>query len=154
MGNLYNGGIVARGEHRPSCARGWRDRATREDWSGWRTVQAIRDCCAVSLLKAHRLAQGWTAREAVDQLERICLAEGLGTPHVSIDLLNAWENGRSRPRPDTQDLLARLYKANAVRLGLAADYCEVEDSDLIENAPVVQSYGGEGSNEMERRVLF
>ncbi|MEO3784898.1 XRE family transcriptional regulator [Actinocorallia sp. B10E7] len=129
---------MARGEHRPSCAREWRERAAREGWPARRTVQAIKDCCGVSPLKAHRLARGWTARVAVAHLEELCRREGLGAPHVNIDLLNAWENGRSRPRPDSQDLLARLYRANAVRLGLAADYCE-DDGDEPSGAAVAHS---------------
>ncbi|MFF4777328.1 helix-turn-helix domain-containing protein [Microtetraspora fusca] len=76
------------------------------------------------MLKAHRLARGWSARQAIEELEHLCERHGLGLPRASIDLLNAWENNRARPRPQTIDLLARLYKANAVRLGLAADYCE------------------------------
>ncbi|MEV0973068.1 MULTISPECIES: helix-turn-helix domain-containing protein [Microtetraspora] len=76
------------------------------------------------MLKAHRLARGWSARQAIEELEYLCEQHALGLPRASIDLLNAWENNRARPRPQTIDLLARLYKANAVRLGMAADYCE------------------------------
>ncbi|MFG1998634.1 helix-turn-helix domain-containing protein [Spirillospora sp. NPDC048911] len=92
----------------------------------WRTVQEIHKCCGVSLLKAHRLARGWTARTTVQELERLCRNERLEASHVNTDMLNSWENGRSRPRPDSQDRLARLYRTNAVRLGLAADYADDE----------------------------
>lgn len=117
---------MARGQHRPSCARTWRERAAVEGWSVWQTAQAIHDCCGVRLLKAHRLAQGWTAREAIAELEALCRREHLGPPQANMDLLNAWENGRARPRPDTIDRLARLYRANAIRLGLATDYSDDE----------------------------
>ncbi|MFA1550754.1 XRE family transcriptional regulator [Actinomadura chokoriensis] len=90
----------------------------------WNLVQAIHHCCGVSLLKAHRLAQGWTAQAAIDHLTELCEREHLGGPHANIDLLNVWENGRGRPRPDTLDRLSRLYRANPVRLGLAADYSD------------------------------
>ncbi|WP_395985979.1 helix-turn-helix domain-containing protein [Actinomadura sp. 9N407] len=87
-------------------------------------MQTIHGCCGAGLLKAQRLARGWTARVAVDALIDLCEREQLDPPQANIDLLNAWENGRARPRPETIDRLARLYKANSVRLGLAADYCE------------------------------
>src|SRR5690606_39977059 len=35
------------------------------------------------------------------------------------------------PGPQTINLLARLYKANAVRLGLAADYCEDTEVKVV-----------------------
>lgn len=120
---------MARGEHAPSCARQWRERAEAETWSTWHLVQTIHQCCRVSLLKAHRLARGWTARVAIDELADLCEQEHLDPPHANIDLLNAWENGRARPRADTLDRLARLYKANPVRLGLAADYTEDHEPD-------------------------
>ena len=153
---------MARGEHAPSCARGWRQQAESRGWTMWQTVQAIHGCCGVSLLKAHRLARGWSARQAIQELERLCDEEGLGSPRASIDLLNAWENGRARPRPQTIDLLARLYKANAVRLGLAADYCE--DGENAPRVVVVHAGGHDGpgghayledaDDDAERRALF
>ncbi|TYB40788.1 hypothetical protein [Actinomadura chibensis] len=82
----------------------------------------------MSLLKAHRLAHGWTAQTAIDNLTELCEREHLGAPHANIDLLNVWENGRGRPRPDTIDRLSRLYRANSVRLGLAADYSDDDAS--------------------------
>ncbi|WP_248959311.1 helix-turn-helix domain-containing protein [Sphaerisporangium perillae] len=100
-------------------------------WSPWQTAQAINSCCGVSLLKAHRLARGWSARQAIEELERLCEAHSLGLPRASIDLLNAWENNRARPRPQTIDQIARLYSANAVRLGLAADYCDDGDGPNV-----------------------
>ncbi len=122
---------MARGEHSPACARRWRQQAEARQWTLWQTAQAIHGCCGVSLLKAHRLARGWSARQVVQELEYLCEAHGLGLPRASIDLLNAWENNRARPRPQTIDHLARLYKANAVRLGLAADYCEEGGTEKI-----------------------
>lgn len=127
---------MARGEHAPSCARRWRERAEAESWRTWKLVQVIHRCCGVSLLKAHRLARGWTAQTAIDNLTALCEREHLGQPHASIDLLNVWENGRGRPRPDTIDRLSRLYRANAVRLGLAADYSEDIDVDEVTVVPV------------------
>ncbi|GGK98206.1 hypothetical protein Ppa06_66660 [Planomonospora parontospora subsp. parontospora] len=151
---------MARGEHSPACARRWREQAESRQWTPWQTAQAIHGCCGVSLLKAHRLARGWSAREAVRELEELCERQGLGEARASIDLLNAWENHRARPRPQTIELLARLYRANAVRLGLAGDYAE----DGADGAKVVVVAGGEartlhetagrGDDDTERRALF
>jgi hypothetical protein len=150
---------VARGEHSPACARRWREQAESRQWTPWQTAQAIHGCCGVSLLKAHRLARGWSARQSVQELEELCERQDLGEARASIDLLNAWENNRARPRPQTIDLLARLYRANSVRLGLAGDYCEDNGG-----AKVVVVSGGEGrspyqtedrvDDDMERRALF
>lgn len=94
-------------------------------------------------------------------MEELCERQSLGEARASIDLLNAWENNRARPRPQTIDLLARLYRANAVRLGLAEDYCE-DGGD----AKVMVVSGGEArspyqteerersENDIERRALF
>ncbi|MFD0690972.1 helix-turn-helix domain-containing protein [Actinomadura fibrosa] len=93
----------------------------------------------MSLLKAHRLARGWTARVAIDQLLEVCERERLDPPHANIDLLNAWENGRARPRPDTADRLSRLYKANLIRLGFANDYSDDGEPNKVVVVPAVRS---------------
>ncbi|GII78480.1 hypothetical protein Sru01_34620 [Sphaerisporangium rufum] len=155
---------MARGEHSPACARRWREQAASRQWSLWQTAQAIHGCCGVSLLKAHRLARGWSARQAVEELERLCETHALGLPRASIDLLNAWENNRARPRPQTIDQIARLYAANAVRLGLAADYTGDGDGPAVvvvaaqpvtdaDPAPGPRPAGGSGE-EAERRAFF
>ncbi|MDF5757284.1 helix-turn-helix transcriptional regulator [Spongiactinospora sp. TRM90649] len=151
---------MARGEHSPACARRWREQAGTRQWTPWQTAQAIHGCCGVSLLKAHRLARGWSARQAIQELEDLCAQHGLGEPRASIDLLNAWENNRARPRPQTIDLLARLYRANAVRLGLSGDYCEepgdggvvVVPSGEERHEPHTRWYGER--DDTERRALF
>ncbi|MEU9885231.1 helix-turn-helix transcriptional regulator [Sphaerisporangium sp. NPDC051011] len=159
---------MARGEHSPACARRWREQAAAQQWTLWQTAQAIHGCCGVSLLKAHRLARGWSARQAIEELERLCETHSLGLPRASIDLLNAWENNRARPRPQTIDQIARLYSANAVRLGLAADYCDDGDgAKVVVVAAAQQTLSGEDTvpqptraapadldDESERRALF
>ena len=150
---------MARGEHSPACARRWREQAESRQWTPWQTAQAIHGCCGVSLLKAHRLARGWSARQSVQELEELCERQDLGEARASIDLLNAWENNRARPRPQTIDLLARLYRANSVRLGLAGDYCEDNGgprSWSSRAARAARRYQTEDrvDDDMERRALF
>ncbi|GAA1004883.1 hypothetical protein Aple_035260 [Acrocarpospora pleiomorpha] len=152
---------MARGEHSPACARRWREQAEVRQWTLWQTVQAIHGCCGVSMLKAHRLGRGWSARQAIEELEFLCEQQALGLPRASIDLLNAWENNRARPRPQTIDLLARLYKANAVRLGLAADYCEDQGGGGQKVVVVANGSSDDGvhvedlaDDDTDRRALF
>ncbi|GLW98732.1 helix-turn-helix transcriptional regulator [Microtetraspora sp. NBRC 16547] len=157
---------MARGEHPPACARRWREQAAARQWTPWQTVQAIHGCCGVSMLKAHRLARGWSARQAIEELEHLCERHALGLPRASIDLLNAWENNRARPRPQTIDLLARLYQANAVRLGLAADYCEDtggqkvvvvaagRPAEAVRVDDTVDDTADDAADDTERRALF
>ncbi|SDH38778.1 hypothetical protein SAMN05421505_11511 [Sinosporangium album] len=153
---------MARGEHSPACARRWREQAGHRQWSLWQTAQAIHGCCGASLLKAHRLARGWSARKAVQELEELCERNALGSPRASIDLLNAWENNRARPRPQTIDLLSRLYRANAVRLGLAADYCDDVGGTKVVVVARQDGFGEqpypiaqwERDEDTERRALF
>ncbi|WP_326824743.1 helix-turn-helix domain-containing protein [Streptosporangium sp. NBC_01756] len=150
---------MARGEHSPACARGWREQAAARQWTLWQTTQAVHGCCGVSLLKAHRLARGWSARQSVQELEELCERQGLGEARASIDLLNAWENNRARPRPQTIDLLARLYRANAVRLGLSGDYCEDDGGTKVVVVSGVEGrspYQAEEriDDDIERRALF
>ncbi|GII28957.1 hypothetical protein Pmi06nite_23990 [Planotetraspora mira] len=112
----------------------------------------------MSLLKAHRLGRGWSARQAIEELEFLCEQQSLGLPRASIDLLNAWENNRARPRPQTIDLLARLYRANAVRLGLAADYCEDQGGQKVvvvgPGQPDETVHLEDTGDDTERRALF
>jgi tetratricopeptide (TPR) repeat protein len=150
---------MARGEHSPACARRWREQAEARQWTTWQTVQAIHGCCGVSLLKAHRLSRGWSARQAIEELEYLCEQQSLGHPRASIDLLNAWENNRARPRPQTIDLLARLYRANAVRLGMAADYCDEAGAGRVVVVAQNESENGvhveePADDDTERRAMF
>lgn len=116
--------------HPPSCARRLRSQAAIERWPVERTVTEIHLCCGVSLLRAHRLARGWTLRVAVDRFHEMCAEAGLSTtaaPKLDQDQLGVWETKpHRRPRASTVDLLCRLYRSNAQGLGLAGDYQAVE----------------------------
>jgi tetratricopeptide (TPR) repeat protein len=113
-------------QHRPSCAKQWRERATAEEWSIDQTVSAIEECCSVSRLRAHRLARGWTLREAVTEFHITCeQADVADPPRVDEDQLGVWEKRTDRrPRSATIDLLCRLYRTDAQGLGLTGDYRE------------------------------
>ncbi|MFF2374819.1 multiprotein-bridging factor 1 family protein [Streptomyces xiamenensis] len=99
-----------------------RDRAVGEGWTQPALVQALVDMLEVSWLRAHRLARGWTLRDAVIGL-RGHAASLTSPPHVDEDQLGIWEtHPERRPRAGTIDLLCQLYQTDATALGFTGDY--------------------------------
>ena len=83
--------------------------------------------CGHTLLKAHRLAWGWTVAEAVDEFHQMCRREGIKPRGLVARSWMDWETG-ARPNWDYQDLLSRLFHTSPVQLGWAADYTPAEPS--------------------------
>lgn len=85
----------------------------------------IAENCGHTLLKAHRLARGWTVTEAVDAFHQMCRREHIKPRGLVARSWMDWEAG-SRPNWDYQDLLSRLFTSSPVHLGWAADYTPAE----------------------------
>jgi len=86
---------------------------------------------AISRLKAHRLAHGWTRPRAVELLADLVRADGLCVPAtLSASRLYDWERGSRRPASESLDLLCRLYETRADRLGFGVDYTPANESDM------------------------
>ena len=81
--------------------------------------------CGHTLLKAHRLAWGWTVAQAVDAFHQMCRREKIKPRGLVARSWMDWEAG-SRPNWDYQDLLSRLFHTSPVHLGWAADYTPAE----------------------------
>ena len=81
--------------------------------------------CGHTLLKAHRLAWGWTVTGAVDAFHQMCRRENIKPRGLVARSWMDWEAG-SRPNWDYQDLLSRLFHTSPVHLGWAADYTPAE----------------------------
>ncbi|WPO76707.1 helix-turn-helix transcriptional regulator [Streptomyces sp. KN37] len=79
-------------------------------------VTAISQCCSVSKLRAHRLARGWTLREAADRLQALGCSLGPNAPRPDVVQLSHWEKGR-QPRVAAMQLLTRLYECDLASLG-------------------------------------
>ncbi|WP_257581598.1 helix-turn-helix transcriptional regulator [Streptomyces sp. TLI_146] len=79
-------------------------------------ARAIHEHCAVSILRAHRLARGLTLHEAARELNLLGQARA-EAPRADADQLGRWETGR-QPRAATLALLCELYGASAADLGL------------------------------------
>lgn len=127
--------------HRPSCARQIRERAIADRLSQAEIVTRIVRCCGVSPLRAHRLALGWTLREAVENYRQLT-RKVAGAARLDQDQLRVWEtHPRRRPRAATIDLLCRLYRTNAQLLGLAGDYQAA--SEDVDGGTSASRSGGE-----------
>jgi tetratricopeptide (TPR) repeat protein len=85
----------------------------------------IAERCGHTLLKAHRLAWGWTVAQAVEAFHRMCRHERIKPRGLVARSWMDWEAG-SRPNWDYQDLLSRLFHTSPVHLGWAADYTPAE----------------------------
>ncbi|MGW0770801.1 helix-turn-helix domain-containing protein [Streptomyces sp. NPDC002676] len=118
--------------HRPSCAKQLRQEALPRGESPSEIARTIHDHCAVSLLRAQRLARGLTLKEAATGLNTL----GVGredAPRVDGDQLGHWETGR-QPRPTTLALLCEFYgRCTPQDLGFegAADAARPPSSALV-----------------------
>ncbi|MFF4534313.1 helix-turn-helix domain-containing protein [Streptomyces sp. NPDC001407] len=108
-------------QHRPSCAKRWRDSATTNGWTNERLVDEIHSCCHVSRLRAHRLARGLSLEAAAAEYRHMCAGDST-TPKLDVDKLSQYEAGVVSPKAVIVDLLCRLYRTDAQGLGFAGDY--------------------------------
>ena len=117
----------------------------------------VRRCCGHNGLRAHRLAWGWSVREATGEVHALCTAQQLGARGLTMRSWQGWEAGKTRPNDDYVDLLCRLFQTSAVHLGYAPDYTpppadpsaptpvaepSVDASTEAEPAPVVAEWTG------------
>ena len=73
-----------------------------------RIAADIAEHCGHTLLKAHRLAWGWTVAEAVDNFHQMCRREKIKPRGLVARSWMDWEAG-ARPNWDYQDLMSRLF---------------------------------------------
>lgn len=113
-----------------------------------RLAQQIADCCGITMLKAHRLARGWTAQQAVDELHHMVARLGLSAQRLSRTQLAHFESGR-RPGDAYRDLLCRLYRTGPVQLGWCVDYSASSVED--EHPRSASTATHEEADDMKRR---
>lgn len=108
------------GRHGPSCAGRQRKDAVQRGIPLEQLVTEISQCCSVSKLRAHRLARGWTLREAAERLQALGCSLGPNTPRPDVVQLSHWEKDRE-PRIAAMQLLTRLYECDLSSLGFTPD---------------------------------
>ncbi|TDC91962.1 hypothetical protein [Actinomadura sp. 7K507] len=86
----------------------------------------IRQHCHHTRFKSMRLAHGWRrVDDAVDAIRRWQIEQGHSATGLDIRSWQNWEAG-SRPGPHNLDLLSRFFASDAVCLGFAPSYRQVE----------------------------
>lgn len=142
--------------------RGQRARYTTE-----RIVAELRDALPeLSALEAWRLALGWSRAQAVDQVAKMYIGEGLLPPGLSEAMLCRYEHGQERPGVEYAGMLAGVYGTTQQMLGLGPR-CVCGDGrreTLHPSDAVTRSYGAdtvsggscddEGTDPMRRRTLL
>lgn len=102
------------------AAQELRRQGQRGRWPVERIAATIRvELPDILPLEAWRLAYGWSRPQAVAGVSSLYQADGLATPPINPSMLCRWEHGTHPPGPEYENVLCRLYHADAVQLGLA-----------------------------------
>lgn len=107
----------------------------------WEAVQAIRAHCGASLLRAHRIAYGYTLAEVAQRLQQVLADSGIPNPGVSHQSVSRWETGSDMPSYQFLDGLCRLYHTRPDRLGFGHDYSDERAGALPPPAPAATASG-------------
>ncbi len=113
---------MASTQHPPSCARQIRLLGEEQGWSCHATAEEIHRHCGVHLLRAHRLARGWTLVDVVDRIRTESGVAGELLMTLTHQRLSRWESGHDTPSPRYLDALCRFYRTRPDRLGFGHDY--------------------------------
>ncbi|WP_216894058.1 helix-turn-helix domain-containing protein [Nocardia alni] len=110
--------------HTTRCAR----RVARETkiagGSDYEVALAVHRHCGLSLLRAHRIACGYTLVEAIEALKEILASRGTPSEGLSHQRLSRWEHEQDMPSPRYLDALCYLYRTRPDRLGFGHDYSD------------------------------
>ena len=109
-------------QHGTSCGRRIAIQLHSRGASTQEIVSAISKHCAVSPLRAYRIAHGYTLVEAVGLLKEILRdseTPGEGLAHQTV---SRWENGLDKPIGRYLDALCQLYRSRPDLLGFGRDY--------------------------------
>src|SRR2546421_224375 len=112
---MWPGCIGCRGRRIPT-AQGWsRDRIVDE---------ILRRLRKITLLEAHRFANGWTRQDVTRALDHYYERAGLQPPRIALTEVCRWEHGQHVPNPERQEYLCRVYRTRPDRLGVGRGFSE------------------------------
>lgn len=116
-----------RAEHGSACGRRLARDVEAAGGSKYDATEAIHSHCGVSLLRAHRIAHGFTLAEAVEQIKHALRWRGTPSEGLAHQRLSRWEKGLDVPTPHYLDALCFVYRTRPDRLGYGADYTQREN---------------------------
>ena len=113
-----------------SCGRQLALRIEAANGSKHDAAAAIHEHCDVSLLRAHRIAYGYTLTEAAELLKDILRERGRPAEGLAHQRISRWENGLDMPTQHYLNALCFLYRTRPDRLGFGFDYSCDDDSAI------------------------
>ncbi len=113
-------------QHSSTCGRRLATSVAASGGSKHDAASAIHRHCHVSLLRAYRIAHGFTLVEATELLKEILRTRGTPREGLAHQRMSQWETGRDVPTSRYLDALCYLYRSRPDRLGFGHDYSEPE----------------------------
>jgi transcriptional regulator with XRE-family HTH domain len=114
------------GQHGSSCGRRIAEQIQRINGTKSQAALEIHRHCGVTLLRAHRVAYGYTLIEVTDRLKTILRERGADADGLAHQTVSRWETGVDTPTARYFDALCFLYRTRPDRLGYGHDYSEEE----------------------------
>lgn len=109
-------------QHSSSCGRRLAQEVEMAGGAKHDAVMAINRHCNVSLLRAHRIAYGYTLVEVTVLLKKILRERKVSCEGLAHQTVSRWETGLDNPSERYFDGLCYLYKTRPDRLGFGYDY--------------------------------
>jgi transcriptional regulator with XRE-family HTH domain len=109
-------------QHPTSCGRTIAVQLQLHGTPHHEVVSAISQHCNVSVLRAHRIAHGYTLVAVADLLKKILQDSGEPSEGLAHQMVSRWENGVDIPSRRYLDALCELYRTRPDRLGFGRDY--------------------------------
>ncbi|TCO47361.1 hypothetical protein EV192_117101 [Actinocrispum wychmicini] len=113
-------------EHDSSCWRRVASEVTAAGRSRVDVINAVHEHCGISLLRAHRIAFGYTLKEVSDSLKTILREHGTPSDGPAHQRVSSWEKGLDIPTSHYMDALCELYRTRPDRLGFGRDYSKAD----------------------------
>jgi transcriptional regulator with XRE-family HTH domain len=109
-------------QHGSSCGRKIAIQLQLHGASEQEIASAVSKHCNVSLLRAHRIAYGYTLIEVADLMKKILRERGVPGEGLAHQTVSRWENGLDSPSERYFDVLCQLYRTRPDLLGFGHDY--------------------------------